>query len=67
MKKSEVSKAALGRIPMYLRYLKSLPKDTGNISATAIAKNLGFGDVQVRKDLGAVCGSGKPKVGYMFD
>lgn len=67
MKKSEVSKATLGRIPMYLRYLKSLPKKTGNISATAIAKNLGFGEVQVRKDLGAVCGSGKPKVGYLFD
>jgi redox-sensing transcriptional repressor len=49
---------------MYLRYLKSLPLSTQNISSTVIAKELGLGDVQVRKDLGALCGSGKPKVGY---
>ncbi len=35
-----------------------------NISSTVIAKELGLGEVQVRKDLGALCGSGKPKVGY---
>ena len=35
-----------------------------NVSSTVIAKELGLGEVQVRKDLGALCGSGKPKVGY---
>lgn len=64
MKKSEVSKATLGRIPKYVRYLKSLPKTAANISATTIAKALGLGEVQVRKDLSSLCGSGKPKIGY---
>ena len=33
-------------------------------SRKSIAKALSLGDVQVRKDLNAVCGTGKPKVGY---
>ena len=64
MKTTDVSRAALGRIPVYLRFLESLPQDTENVSATIIAKELGFGEVQVRKDLGAICGSGKPRIGY---
>ena len=60
-----ISKATLGRLPRYLQYLKDLP-DIGSetISATAIANGLFLGDVQVRKDLAAVSGAGKPKVGY---
>lgn len=34
------------------------------ISATVIAKDLGLGEVQVRKDLGSLCSLGKPKIGY---
>ena len=64
MKTTDVSRAALGRIPVYLRFLESLPQDTENVSATIIAKELGFGEVQVRKDLGLICGSGKPRIGY---
>ena len=64
MKETEISRPALGRIPMYLRFLKGLPPSMQNISSTVIAKELGLGEVQVRKDLGALCGSGKPKVGY---
>ena len=64
MKTTDVSRAALGRIPVYLRFLESLPQDTETVSATIIAKELGFGEVQVRKDLGAICGSGKPRIGY---
>lgn len=64
MQKNEISRATLGRIPIYLKYLRALPPEVVNISATAIAKNLGFGEVQVRKDLGAVSGAGKPKIGY---
>lgn len=64
LKETEISRAALGRIPIYLKYLESLPEETENISATSIAKALGLGEVQVRKDLGALCGSGKPKIGY---
>ena len=60
-----IPKATLGRLPQYLAYLKGLPEITGaTISATAIAKGLSLGDVQVRKDLAAVSGMGKPKVGY---
>ncbi len=64
MKTTDVSRAALGRIPVYLKFLESLPQDVETVSATVIAKELGFGEVQVRKDLGAICGSGKPRIGY---
>lgn len=60
-----IPKATLGRLPQYLQYLKSLPESHGRtISATAIAKGLSLGDVQVRKDLASVSGAGKPKIGY---
>ena len=60
-----IPKATLGRLPQYLQYLKNLPQDKGaTISATAIAKGLSLGEVQVRKDLAVVSGAGKPKVGY---
>ena len=63
-----IPKATLGRLPQYLQYLKGLPQSNGStISATAIAKGLSLGDVQVRKDLQAVSGAGKPKVGYEKD
>ena len=63
-----IPKATLGRLPGYLQYLKSLPDAKGaTISATAIAKGLSLGDVQVRKDLAAVSGAGKPKIGYERD
>lgn len=66
MDKSPVSKATLGRLPSYLNYLRELPVDEySHISATAIAKYLKLGEVQVRKDLAAVSGAGKPKVGYV--
>lgn len=64
---SRISKAAFERLPAYLNYLRSLPADSGAyVSATSIAAALNLGDVQVRKDLAAVSGSGKPKVGYVL-
>lgn len=65
MKESEITRATLGRIPTYLNYLKGLPPQSQYISATAIARDLGLGEVQVRKDLGAISGAGKPKIGYL--
>ncbi len=59
-----ISKATLGRMPLYLRFLRTLPASVPEISATTLAKGLDLGEVQVRKDLASVCGSGKPKVGY---
>ena len=55
MKTTDVSRAALGRIPVYLKFIESLPQDVETVSATTIAKALGFG---------AICGSGKPRIGY---
>lgn len=66
MGKFSVSKATLGRLPRYLDLLRELPpNNVPYISATAIAKTLGLGDVQVRKDLASVSGAGKPKLGYI--
>ena len=59
-----ISKATLGRLPTYLKYLQSLPPHHTEISATSIARELSLGEVQVRKDLASVCGNGKPKIGY---
>ena len=60
-----IPRATLGRLPRYLQYLKSFPAaENATISATAIARGLSLGDVQVRKDLAAVSGAGKPKIGY---
>ncbi len=65
MKERCISKSVLERLPVYLHYLQSLPEGSPEtISATAIARALGLGEVQVRKDLGAVSGAGKPRIGY---
>lgn len=66
MEKNAIPKATLGRLPQYLAFLKEHEKKgTPHISATAIAKALSLGEVQVRKDLGQVSGEGKPKIGYV--
>lgn len=57
-----ISRATLGRLPLYLSYLKSI--DSEYISSSAIAQDLDLGDVLVRKDLNSVCGQGKPKIGF---
>ena len=59
---STLSRATLGRLPMYLRFLHDM--DSEKVSATQIAKGLGLGEVQVRKDLASVCTAGLPRVGY---
>ena len=56
----------LRRLPFYLDYLKALPEDgPAAISSTVLAKELGFGEVTVRKDLAAVSGGGRRKVGHL--
>ncbi len=68
VEKSGLTKAALGRLPQYLQLLRELSvKDVPYISATIIAKKLSLGEVQVRKDLSAVSGAGRPRVGYKTD
>ncbi len=66
MCRTGISKATLSRIPMYLELLRSLPEERyEHISATAIARKLSLGEVQVRKDLASISGAGKPKLGYV--
>lgn len=63
MVKKTITKSVIERIPVYLNYLNKLD-ESGLISATILAKKLGMGEVQVRKDLNKISGSGKPKIGY---
>ena len=60
-----IPKATLGRIPLYIQYLRELPEENNvMISAPKIARGLSLGEVQVRKDLALISGRGKPKIGY---
>lgn len=61
----EISKSVLKRLPVYLSYLRAMPESAPeHISATALARALGMGEVQVRKDLALVSSGGRPKIGY---
>lgn len=62
-----LSRQALRRLPVYMSYLKSLDANENEyISSAAVAKALDLNDVQVRKDLAAVCkSSGIPKKGFV--
>lgn len=65
MDKNNITKATLGRLPMYLKYLESISEeDNPYISSPKIAEALGLGAVQVRKDLSCVSQTGKPKLGF---
>lgn len=64
METNKISNNMLERVPLYLNYIKSLPKDVKNISATKIANALGFGEVLVRKDLAKISEEGRCKLGY---
>ena len=69
MKKfKSLSRQALKRLPVYMSYLKSINNGENEyISSAAVAKALGLNEVQVRKDLGAVCKStGIPKRGFLI-
>ena len=63
METTKVSRKLLKRLPIYLNHLRSLPEDSDNISATAIAAAVGLGHVQVRKDLAKVSEGGRCRVG----
>lgn len=64
MDSKKVSNNMLSRMPVYLNYIKTLPQNTPNISATKIANALGVGEVSVRKDLAKVSNGGRCKLGY---
>ncbi len=61
-----LSKQALKRLPLYMSYLKSIKDENSYISSSTVANALDLNDVQVRKDLAAVCKSaGIPKRGFV--
>ncbi len=64
--KSGISRAAMQRMPGYLRYLKEKSKDGKEyISSVAIAEYMKLSAICVKKDLSfATSSSGKPKVGF---
>lgn len=66
MEDRKITIPLLMRLPGYLTYLKALP-ETGPaaISASTMAKDLGLGEVTVRKDLATVSGGGRRKVGHL--
>ncbi len=66
-KKSILSKQALKRLPVYMSYLKSLDtQQVEYVSSSTVAEALDMNDVQVRKDLAAVCKTaGIPKKGFV--
>ena len=62
MRSSTLSKATMGRLPLYLQFIRTV--QTENVSSATVARKLGLGEVQVRKDLASVCTAGMPKIGY---
>ena len=63
METIKVSKKLLNRLPAYLNHLKSLPEESENVSAAAIARALNLGEVQVRKDLAKISHTGRRRTG----
>ena len=63
-----MSRQALKRLPVYMSYLKSINNDeTEYVSSSTVARELGLNEVQVRKDLSAVCKTaGVPKKGFLI-
>ncbi len=63
--RSAISRPMLERLPMYASCIERLI-ETGSeaVSSAKIAKELALGEVQVRKELALVSGSGKPRIGY---
>ncbi len=65
MSKYVISIAMMNRLPLYLDYLMMLEsKGVETISATTLARDMGLGEVLVRKELSVISGNGKPRIGY---
>ncbi|MDO4563017.1 MAG: redox-sensing transcriptional repressor Rex [Clostridia bacterium] len=65
----EISQSTRSRLPQYLTYLREIAATSeaaSNISSAHIAEALRLGEIQVRKDLAAVSGAGRPRIGYII-
>ena len=67
--KKEISKATIGRLPLYLRFLQEeLDKGKEFISSSVIAQSISVSSVLVRKDLEVVSSThGVPRKGFRID
>lgn len=67
--KENISGATVSRLPVYLRYLRGEEaKGVAFISSSAMARDLGFSAVGIRKDLAIVSSEqGKPRIGFEVD
>lgn len=61
----KVPNSTIGRLPLYLQYIRTVPANRKYISATKIASDLQLGEVLVRKDLASVSNGGRRKTGYV--
>lgn len=63
---SAISIQAFQRMPYYLNYLRKLSAEgIETVSAPTVAAHFNYGEIQVRKDLAAVCSAqGKPRHGF---
>jgi redox-sensing transcriptional repressor len=62
---AKLSRAAAGRLSLYLRRLERLVRDNvETISSSQLGQALGVSDAQVRKDLASLGHLGQPGVGY---
>ena len=65
MSKYVISFAMMTRLPLYLDYLMTLEsKGIETVSATTVARDMGLGEVLVRKELSVISGKGRPRIGY---
>ena len=66
MKNTEISKATIARMPLYLHFLQEeLSKGAQYISSSVIAQNIAVSSVLVRKDLALVSSqAGRPRLGF---
>ena len=66
MKNTEISKATIARMPLYLHFLQEeLSKGSQYISSSVIAQNIAVSSVLVRKDLALVSSqAGRPRLGF---
>ena len=66
MKNTEISKATIARMPLYLHFLQEEnSKGAQYISSTVIAQNISVSSVLVRKDLALVSSEpGRPRLGF---
>ncbi len=63
-----IPEPTIRRMPLYLSYLKTIDTtQRENISAPAIAKDLGFDSTQITKDLGYTEAIGKTRVGFNIE